>query len=248
MLVLQHSSYGRLDSESIAAAAPAMVPLCGKSASAAVVRLSPLPAPGVDRLPACAPWSGLAPGRVPACAADLAPLALKLAWSLAGGGSEIRLRPQLTNNARVPVPLFGASFAIALPGRLATDPARPLLPRPASSWVVDCFYASVRDASGAAPYGQRSACEYLAATLLDSPMGLVLNVTFIGGELCAGCTLSAPGGGDDDAFLNVKRLAYEPLSAKPPPRVLGPAVRAPPLAPPAVCGSASRPAPPPLAH
>ena len=105
----------------------------------------------------------------------------------------------------------------------------------------------MKDAAGAPPYGQRSACEYLTATLLDGPApsappGLVLNITFNGGELCAGCTLGAAGSGDDDAFLNVKRLAYEPLSVKTPPRVLGPAVCAPSRTPPALCISgASRP-------
>ena len=245
MLALQHKSFGRLDSEAIVAAAPAVQPLCGPSAPAAVLRLAGLPAPGVDRLPACAPWIGSSAGHSPACAPPdaLTSLALKLDWSLAGGGSELHLRPRLSNTGRSSVPLFGASFAIALPGRLAADPAGPPPPHPAAEWAVECWYAAVKDASGAPPYGQRSACEYLTSTLVDAPAGgLLLNLTFLGGELCAGCTLAA-GSGPDDAFLNVKRLAYEPLSAQPPPRVVGPAMCAPPLAPPATCVSGTSPPP-----
>lgn len=256
MLVLQHSTFGRIDVDSAvaaanASAAPAL--LCGAAGAAALNAMPPLPGPpGVERHPACAPWAGrlrpaAAAAAAPACAASLPALRASVQTSFGAGGSELRVRPLLLNTAPTSVPLFGASFGVLFPAALAGDGADSP-PRPASEWSVECWYGVLRGADGSAAYGARSPCEYLVATVQEAPARaggpamLLLNVTFLGGELCAGCSIAAGGTGQDDALLDLKHSSYAPLGRAPPPRLKpGGVVCAAPPAPPARCVSAASP-------
>ncbi len=120
VFAVQHATFGALDVGTALAAPPA----CG----AAAPQLPPLPLPGVERHPACAPWAHLnasAPGGgVPACAPPAAVAALKarLTWTYVDAPAdvpgapmqlarELRLRPSITNSGPTAVDLFGARCA-----------------------------------------------------------------------------------------------------------------------------------------
>jgi hypothetical protein len=71
----------------------------------------------------------------------------------------------------------------------------------------------------------------------STPTGLQLR--FLGGRLCAGCTLSG-GSASTDATVNVKHEAYQQLETQPQP-VLGAVTCAPLSAPPPRCAEAQSP-------
>ena len=52
-------------------------------------------------------------------------------------------------------------------------------------------------------------CEYLSATPSDAGNGM--EVTFLGGALCSGCTLTGSAG-NTDAMLNIKHTQYAQLA------------------------------------
>ena len=87
--------------------------------------------------------------------------------------------------------------------------------------------------------GLPTACEYTELRVTSSGLQLV----FLGGELCAGCTI-AGGTGAVDAFVSVKHVSYFEMDsgAELKPRALEPFC-APLQGPPAFC-SASAPPPP----
>lgn len=255
---VQHSSYGRLDADTVATA-----PLqCGGGGGGATIPQPPelLPVPGAERHPACAPWAGNG-NATPACAPseDLAQLSLSLAYSYVDGppdprtgqpqrARELRLRPTLRNYGPRSVPLFGATFTITFPhgvsmlqqpgpdGQMvtATDPVTA----PGFDFTTDCFWGQVVTKDNVPVYGQRPVCEYLSAAPNDSGTGI--EVTFLGGALCAGCTL-AGASGTTDAVLNVKHAQYAQLATSPPAAVQGGATCEPPSAPPSRCTSAAPP-------
>jgi hypothetical protein len=229
---LQHSTYGRLDVET----AGVTPPLCAAAAKAGDPLPGappPLPAPGIERHPACSPWSSKGQ---PKCApADaVAALALTLTSSFVADGRELRLRPVLRNGGPNTISLFGLSFSVAFPMALAADLASSP-PRGASDFSVECFWAAVSTSSGVQVFGQRPACEYLSAAVTASGV----SVTFLGGELCAGCSLAGASGASD-AMFNVKAVSYEPLATVPAPAVragVGALGCAPPAGPPNLCVS-----------
>ena len=104
-----------------------------------------------------------------------------------------------------------------------------------SAFQLDCFWAQVVTSAGAPVFGQPNACEYVS--LSPTPSGMQL--TFLGGRLCAGCTLTGSTG-SSDATLNVKHTSYLLMDASTPP-ALGPISCAPPAAPPARCASSAAP-------
>jgi hypothetical protein len=260
---VQHGSFGRLDVETLTVA-----PIqCGNAPDGSVLTpLAVLPVPGVERHPACAPWAGGGGSNAtPACAADLSQLVVTLAYTYVDGpndpltgqpqrGRELRLRPTLRNYGPTTVPLFGVSFTVIFPRAVALpttspgpdgSPLKTMTNSEASigDFTADCFWAQVTTKDGVPVYGQRPVCEYLSATPSDTGNGM--EVTFLGGALCAGCALSGSSG-NTDAMLNIKHTQYAQLATQPPVVLDSPkgAVHCDaPDAPPARCTS---PAPAPL--
>lgn len=249
----QHSTFGRLDSDSATLATFQ----CSGDGAAIPQQPAMLPAPGAERHPACAPWASNAS---PMCAPadDLAQLSLSLAYTYIDGPAdpltgqpqrsrELRLRPTLRNFGSHSVPLFGVSFTITFPHAVSLPTQQPgpdgqMVPSMSTvvaqgtDFTTDCFWAQVQTKDGVPVYGQRPACEYLAVTPNDSSTGIV--ITFQGGALCSGCTLSGATG-TTDAVLNVKHVQYAQLATSPPPAVVqGGAMCDPPGAPPSRCTSA----------
>jgi hypothetical protein len=244
MFVLQHSSYGALDVAS-AMAAPAA---CG----AVDPVPAQLPAPGQERHPACLPWavnaSDAGARKPPACAppSDISSLRVRFGWTYADGAPalpggppqpsrELRIRPSITNAGTKAVNLFGVSIPINFSHRVRPDGVAPWAPAPAKAFQLDCFWAQIVTSSGAPIFGQPNACEYMNVS--STPTGLQLR--FLGGRLCAGCTLSG-GSASTDATVNVKHEAYQQLETQPQP-VLGAVTCAPLSAPPPRCAEAQSP-------
>ena len=254
-LTLQHRSYGRLDFATTSGGATdraaIVLPLaCGTSAADVVASTQALSAnPGVERHPSCQPWTTVKTmTALPTCTSSFAGLKVKLATSRGAGGSELRLRPTLTNAGAMPAPLFGASFGILLSSALADDDITMAadIVRPPTEWTVDCWYGVTRTPDGAALYGSISPCEWMSAQMTTSPIPgtVLLNVTFLGGELCAGCTIGAGSAGTDDALVNVKHVSYAAMGVVPSPRLQpgshsGGVTCAAPSAPPARCVSSN---------
>ena len=229
---VQQASFGRLDVETLSTA-----PIqCGNAPDGGIpAPLAVLPVPGVERHPACAPWAASLPGNSNAsCAADLSGLVVTLAYTYVDGPSdpltgqpqrarELRLRPTLRNYGPASVPLFGVSFTVifprtvALPTRSPGPDGSPLTTltnteAPIGDFSADCFWAQVVTKDGVPVYGQRPVCEYLSATPSDAGNGI--EVTFLGGALCAGCSLSGSTGATD-AMLNIKHVQYAQLATAP---------------------------------
>jgi hypothetical protein len=69
-------------------------------------------------------------------------------------------------------------------------------------------------AAGAPVYGQPNACEFIALTATAAG----LQLQFLGGRLCAGCTL-AGGSAAADATVNAKHVSYLQMETSPQPAV-----------------------------
>lgn len=217
MFVVQHGSYGRMDLETAAVAAP----VCSVT-----VALQPTRQPGAERHPACAPW---ADGLTPTCASgNLSALRVSLAYAYADGPAdpttgrpqparELRLRPSVRNDGATSVPLFGASFTVAFPMSLkSANEGSPFAPAMPDDYSADCFWAQVVTPGGLPIYGQRNSCEYLSARVSESGV----TFTFVGGSLCAGCTLAGAAGAAD-AMVNVKGVNYGQMATQPKPLIAG---------------------------
>lgn len=119
---VQHTQWLRLDVETAAAAAPA----CGPGELKGPQVPPPLPAPGVERTPACAPF---APGALPpACPSreDLAAIRVQVRYRFLNGTvdngdgtppvtapRELRLTLNVTNTRSRPIPLAGVVIPVA---------------------------------------------------------------------------------------------------------------------------------------
>ena len=241
MFVLQHSSFGSLD----VASAIAIPAACG----AIDPPPAPLPLPGPERHPACVPWAtGSAAARTPpGClsSADLASLRVRIGWTYADGAPalpggppqpsrELRIRPSITNAGTKAVNLFGVTVPISFSHRVMADGGAWAV-APPTAFQLDCFWAQIVTSAGAPIYGQPNSCEFMSINATATG----LQLTFLGGRLCAGCTL-AGGNAATDATINVKHMAYQQLESAPQP-ALGPLSCAPLSAPPLRCAGAVSP-------
>jgi hypothetical protein len=145
---------------------------------------------------------------------------------------ELRLRPSLTNSGPAAVDLFGVVLPITFSRRIKPDAAQPdWEAAPSDAFQLDCFWWQIVTAAGAPVFGQPNACEFMALAGTDAGLA----IRFLGGRLCAGCTLAGSSGATD-ATVNVKHASYLQMETQPAPAV-GALSCAPLAAPPQRCSS-----------
>jgi hypothetical protein len=183
---------------------------------------------------ACAPAAALAALSVAVATAFVLPSAAAATAAAAAATPpvEILLRPRLRNGGAAPLQLLGVRVPLAFQRRVRVPTPTPRWAAAGGDeWVADCWGGAVTGPDGERVSGDRSPCEYASLQATDGQDGMEL--VFVGGVLCAGCTLA--GGGADGTMFSLKHESNLPMDA--PPAALQPAGAA-------ACDDAQLPPPP----
>ena len=211
-LSVQHEVFYRIDVESARAGPPD----CGNNRTVQ----AQVTVPGRERHPACVAWAPRpdgSPPAPPACppaptlsglsAAEVGSRFLNASGDLLDPTSphvprELRLKLRVNNTSPGPVPLAGVTLTVPF-SRMVYIPGLQWVAAEPDEWQTDCFWWQMKTAAGTSVSGLPNACSYVALNVTQKG----LEITFLGGTLCGGCSIAgAPG--PADAVAVVKHASY----------------------------------------
>ena len=115
---------------------------------------------------------------------------------------ELRLKLRVNNTSPGPVPLAGVTLTVPF-SRMVYIPGLQWVAAEPDEWQTDCFWWQMKTAAGTSVSGLPNACSYVALNVTQKG----LEITFLGGTLCGGCSIAgAPG--PADAVAVVKHASY----------------------------------------